>query len=100
MVVVLNCKTYFGPVHLTPTSIIAGLLWLEPSGGSSYMRGGGGLPPTPLYQKFGAPLDGNFKLYMDHCHRYPVNIFVISMRNSFFRLFILYDMFDELQLID
>jgi len=70
------------------------------SGGSSYRRGGGRrLPPTPPYQKFGAPLDRNFKLYMNHCHLYPVNIFVINMRNSLFRLLILFDMFDELQLI-
>jgi len=52
--------------------------------------GGGGLPPLPRHsaKKCGAPLDGNFKLYMNHCHgavihvsfeTYPVNIFVINM---------------------
>jgi len=60
---------------------------------------GGGLhpPPTLLYQHFGTPLDGNFKLYINNCHRYPVNIFVINMVNSLLRLLIVFDMFDELQ---
>jgi len=43
------------------------------------------------------PLDENIKLYMNHCHRDPVNIFFINMRNSLFRLLILFDVFDELQ---
>jgi len=47
-----------------------------------------------------APLDGNFKLYMHHGHRDPVKIFLIIMRNLLFRLLILFDAFDELQLID
>jgi len=60
---------------------------------------GGGLPPTPPTKNSWRALDVNFKLYMNHCHRYPVNIFVINMRNSLFRLLILFDMFEEVQLI-
>jgi len=36
-------------------------------------RGGASLPPTP--RKIGCPLDGNVKLYTNHCHQDPVNIF-------------------------
>jgi len=39
---------------------------------------GGGLPPR-LVPKMWRPQDGHFKLYMNHCHRYPVNIFVINI---------------------
>jgi len=56
---------------------------------------GAALAPTPLYQQIGDPLDGNFKLYMNHCHRCPVNIFVINMLNSLFKLLILFDMINE-----
>jgi len=50
-------------------------------------------------RKFDAPLDGNFKLYMNHYHRYLVNKFFITMRNLLLRLLILFGWFDELQLI-
>jgi len=45
---------------------------------------------TPFCRKFGTPLDGHFKLYINHCHRDAVNIFFINMRNSLFRLLILF----------
>jgi len=60
---------------------------------------GGELPPLPLCRHCGALLDVNFKLYMNHCHLDPVNICFTNMRNSLFRLLILFDVFDELQLI-
>jgi len=36
---------------------------------------------------------------MNHCHCYPVNIFITNMGNLMFRLLILFDAFNELQLI-
>jgi len=56
--------------------------------------------PHPL-PKIWCPLDENFKLglYMNHCHGDPVNIFFINKHNSLFRLLILFDVFDELELI-
>jgi len=36
---------------------------------------------------------------MNLCYLNPVSIFVINMRNSLFRLLILFDVFDELQFI-
>jgi len=62
--------------------------------------GGGDAPFTPFCLKLSAPLDGNFILYINHCHRDPVNIFQINRRNSLFRLLILCEVFDESQLID
>jgi len=62
----------------------------------------GSVTPATTTGTVGDPAIGwieNFKLYMNDCHRYPVNIFVINMRNSLFRLFILFDVFEELELI-
>jgi len=70
-------------------------------GGSSYRCVGGvNCPPRLPAKNVAPPLDGNFKLYMNHCHLDPVNICFINMRNSLFRLLILFDMFDKLQLMD
>jgi len=61
--------------------------------------GGASCPPHPPTENL-VPLDGNFKLYMNHCHLYPVNIFFYKhMRNALFRFLIPFDVFDELQLI-
>jgi len=65
-------------------------------GGSSYRRGGlAAPPPAPLPKIWHPPYEQNFKLYMNHCHRDPVNIFFINVHNSLFRLLIL---FDQLQI--
>jgi len=80
--------------HERPPSITQYRLWAlaDPDIGV-----GGKLPPPPRppRQKFGIPLDGNFKLYMNHCHRDPVNIFYINMRNSLFIFLILFEVLDE-----
>jgi len=48
-------------------------------GGSSYWRGGGRVAPTPHFPKmWRVPLEGNVKLYMNHWHRYPVNIYILK----------------------
>jgi len=60
---------------------------------------GGGTPPRPSAEKMWRPLDVKFKLYLNHCHRNPVHVFFINMRNQLFRLLILFDVFDELQFI-
>jgi len=56
----------------------------------------------PPCRKCGTLLDENFKLYMNHCHCFPAckHFILINMHNSLFRLLILFDVSDELQLID
>jgi len=71
----------------------------ECRGGSSYRLWWRRRPPAPL-PKVWHTLGGNIKQCINNCHRDPVNIFLMSMHNSLFRLLILFEIFDELQSID
>jgi len=60
--------------------------------------GGREVPTHAPLLKMLPPPGRNIKLYMNNCQRDPVKIFVIKIRNSLFRMLILFDVSGKLQL--
>jgi len=78
---------------------IAFPMTISASGGSSYRRGGGLSATRRPTAEHLAPPWMKISNCTNHCHRDPANVFFTKMRNSLFKLLILFDVFDKYQLI-
>jgi len=56
----------------------------ESSGGSSYRHGGGAgeQPPTPPTKNVAPPWTEILKIYINHCHRYPVGLHIFDISHA------------------